>query len=268
MAQMEQTAAAGTESRFPAGTFAPAPRRASMSALVFAQAKMESILFLRHGEQLLLSMVIPIAMLIGVNYLPFINLDDGLRRSFPMVLAVAVMSAGFTGQAIAVAFDRRYGALKRMGASALPRWTIIVGKICAVVVTVAIQTIVLGSIALILGLTVSPLDILCIVVFLLVGTATFTALGLLLGGTLGSELVLALANLVWFALMGCAAIVMMEPSIPEGPHSLMMLIPSVALTEGFIQALHGSFDVFAAVVLAAWAAVGSWAATKLFSFTA
>ena len=136
------------DSRFAPGTFTPQPRRASTTKLVSAQARMETLLFLRHGEQQLLSMVIPIAMLIGFTLMPFLDLDDPIARLFPMVLAVAVMSAGFTGQAIAVVFDRRYGALKRMGASALPKWAIIAGKACAVVVVVLLQTLVLGAIAM------------------------------------------------------------------------------------------------------------------------
>lgn len=35
----------------------------------------------------------------------------------PGILALAVMSTAFTGQAIATGFDRRYGVLKRLGAS-------------------------------------------------------------------------------------------------------------------------------------------------------
>lgn len=37
-------------------------------------------------------------------------------------MSLAVIATAFTGQAIAVAFDRRYGALKRLGATALPVW--------------------------------------------------------------------------------------------------------------------------------------------------
>ncbi|AGL26940.1 putative unidentified antibiotic-transport integral membrane ABC transporter [Mycobacterium tuberculosis CAS/NITR204] len=46
----------------------------------------------------------------------------------PVIMALAVISTAFTGQAIAVAFDRRYGALKRLGATPLPVWGINAGK--------------------------------------------------------------------------------------------------------------------------------------------
>lgn len=254
-------------SRFTPGTFTPNPRRATTGQLIAAQAAIETKLFLRHGEQLLLSMVIPIAILIGMHFVPFIHLDDPLGRSLPMVLAVAVMSAGFTGQAIAVTFDRRYGALKRMGASALPTWTIIVGKICAVAVTVILQTLILGAIAYLLGFHAPAAGIGMGILFLILGTAAFTSLGLLLGGTLGSEVVLALGNLLWFVLMAIAAIVTMEPDMSEAPRAILTLIPSVAMTQGLIDAFHGTANFFAAGVIIAWAAVGTWLATRHFKFT-
>ena len=39
----------------------------------------------------------------------------------PGVLALAVMSTAFTGQAIATGFERRYGVLRRLGTTPLPR---------------------------------------------------------------------------------------------------------------------------------------------------
>ena len=117
---------------FQPGTFSPAPQRASIGAMVRAQALIEAKLFLRHGEQQLLSMIIPLALLIGLTLVPVLDDADPVQRVFPFTLAIAGMSAGFTGQAIAVAFDRRYGALKRIGASGVPAWTIIVGKVVAV----------------------------------------------------------------------------------------------------------------------------------------
>ncbi len=119
-----------------------------------------------------------------------------------MVLAVASTSSGFTGQAISLAFDRRYGALKRTGASGVPAWTIIAGKIAAVFSMVVLQVVVLGGVAFLLGLRVGLSGIVLALFTLVLGVASFTALGLLLGGTLSSEMVLAVANLIWFILMG------------------------------------------------------------------
>ena len=106
-------------------------------------------------------------------------------------MALAVISTAFTGQAIAVAFDRRYGALKRLGATALPVWGIIAGKSLAVVAVVFLQSILLGAIGFALGWRPPIAGLALGAVIIALGTAAFAALGLLLGGTLRAEIVLA-----------------------------------------------------------------------------
>ena len=142
--------------RFPAGAFSPAPRPAPITTILAAQSRLELKLLLRNGEQLLLTMFIPITVLIGLSLLP---VDTGLGATVgeradvmvPAIMTVAIMSTAFTGQAIAVGFDRRYGALKRLGATPIPRWGIIAGKSIAVAVVVALQAVILGAIGLALG---------------------------------------------------------------------------------------------------------------------
>ena len=51
------------ESLFPAGTFTPGPRPAAVPRMLAAQFALELKLLLRNGEQLLLTMFIPITLL-------------------------------------------------------------------------------------------------------------------------------------------------------------------------------------------------------------
>ena len=137
---------------FPAGTFTPNPRPAAVPKMLAAQFSLELKLLLRNGEQLLLTMFIPITLLVGLTLLPLGSFGDNRAATFvPVIMALAVISTAFTGQAIAVAFDRRYGALKRLGATALPVWGIIAGKSAAVVTVVFLQAIILGAIGFALG---------------------------------------------------------------------------------------------------------------------
>lgn len=257
------------QERFSAGTFTPAPKLAKSSRIVAAQAKIEALLFLRHGEQQLLSMVIPVAMLVGLSLFRINDLSDPVQHMFPMTLAVAVMGAGFTGQAIAVAFDRRYGALKRIGASGVPTWALIGGKVAAVAVVVVLQVLVLSITAMLLGWHPTIGAVPGGIIMLLLGVTTFTSFGLLLGGTLSSEMVLALANTIWFILLGTAVYVtMMGDSLAVIPRYALMLIPSVALSEGFHSAVTGSgINMWSLAVLIVWTFFGVVAARKLFRFT-
>ena len=110
----------------------PDCRPNSVPRMLIAQYGLELKLLLRNGEQLLLTMFIPITLLVGLTVLPLGDFGDNRVAVFvPAIMALAVISTAFTGQAIAVAFDRRYGALKRLGATPLPVWGIIAGKALA-----------------------------------------------------------------------------------------------------------------------------------------
>ena len=191
--------------RFAPGTFTPDPRPASVPKMLAAQFGLELKLLLRNGEQLLLTMFIPITLLVGLTLLPLGSFGPNRAATFvPAIMALAVISTAFTGQAIAVAFDRRYGALKRLGATALPVWGIIAGKSLAVVTVVFLQSILLGAIGFALGWRPDIAGLVLGAAIIALGTAGFAALGLLLGGTLRAEIVLAVANLLWFVFAGWA----------------------------------------------------------------
>ncbi|MCV7215330.1 ABC transporter permease [Mycobacterium crocinum] len=253
---------------FPAGTFSPDPRPSTVPRMLAAQYGLELKLLLRNGEQLLLTMFIPITLLIGLTLLPLGSFGAHRVAVFvPAIMALAVISTAFTGQAIAVAFDRRYGALKRLGATALPVWGIIAGKSLAVVTVVFLQALLLGGIGLALGWRPNPFGLLLGAAVIALGTAGFAAMGLLLGGTLRAEIVLAVANLLWFVFAGLGALTLETSAIPRGLAWVARLTPSGALTEALTRAMSLSVDWFGIAVLAAWGAVSALAALRWFRFT-
>ena len=254
--------------RFAPGTFTPDPRPATVPKMLAAQFALELKLLLRNGEQLLLTLFIPITLLVGLTLLPFGSFGSNRAATFvPAIMALAVISTAFTGQAIAVAFDRRYGALKRLGATALPVWGIIAGKSLAVVTVVFLQSIVLGAIGFALGWRPHIVGLMLGAVIIALGTAGFAAMGLLLGGTLRSEIVLAVANLLWFVFAGLGALTLEGQAVPEAVRWAARLTPSGALTEALTQAMSLSVDWFGIAVLAAWGAVSALCALRWFRFT-
>ena len=254
--------------RFAEGTFTPRPQPNTPSKMLAAQTAMELKLLLRNGEQLLLTMFIPVTLLIGLSLLPIGDLGDArVDRVLPAVMMVAVMSTAFTGQAIAVGFDRRYGALKRIGATALPKWGIIAGKSAAVGIVVVLQSVLLGAIGLALGWRPSLVDLMIGAIVIALGTVMFATLGLLLGGTLRAEIVLALANIVWFVLLGIGSVVVLGEVIPDVLAHLLRIVPSGALTLALESAAAGAFDWLSIVSLAVWTVIGGTAAARWFRFT-
>ena len=117
---------------------------------------------LRNGEQLLLAVVIPVLVLIGgVTAGEHLELDLDVSRPLvdiftPGVIALAVLSTSFTSLAIATGFERRYGVIKRLGSSPLPRSGLLAGKVLALLMVQLVQVIVIGGVGQALGWTPEP----------------------------------------------------------------------------------------------------------------
>src|SRR5580658_10626993 len=111
--------------------FRPEPGAAPLPVMVAAQAAQETRQLLRNGEQLTLTLIIPLLLLAAFSLEPLIDFGGGYTRIdflTPGVIALAVMSTAFTSQAIATGFERRYGVLKRLGATPLSRGGLIAAK--------------------------------------------------------------------------------------------------------------------------------------------
>lgn len=256
-------------SRFPAGTFTPAPGAGKRITMLFTQARTETTLAMRNGEQVLLTLLIPLALLIGLTVLTFIPLTGHRVDSIaPRIIALAIMSSAFTSQAISLGFDRRYGVLKRLAATAIPRWLIVGGRMTSAVAVVVIQLVILCVVAAILGWHPHATGIGWAVLLVVLGTLAFGALGVLLGGSLRAEIVLALANVIWFVLLlaGGAGI---ASSVHNGVGDTMLLLPSGALAEGLYTALgNGTAPLWeCAVSLLVWGGIAAAIATRTTKLT-
>jgi len=250
---------------FPAGTFTPAPGRGRTGHMLLVHTRTEAVLTLRNSEQILLTLLIPVALLVGLTVLDIFDVPEPRIDSVtPRILALAVMSSAFTGQAIALGFDRRYGVLKRLAATALPRWLLVTGRSTAALVVVAVQLVVLGLVAALLGWAPQLAGIIWALLLVVLGTLAFGALGVLLGGALKAEIVLALANLVWFVLLLAGGIVVPASTMPGVLADLVPLLPSGALADGLRTALvDGAFPGFGPLaVLAGWGAAAGLLATR------
>lgn len=254
--------------RFAPHTFSNPSPPAPMRKMVAAQTRMELALFLRNGEQLLVALVIPVAVLFALTAIELGAVPEPrIDYAITVVLTLSVMGTAFTGQAIAVGFDRRYGALKRLGGTPLPPAVVIVGKIMATLALVAGQSLLLGGLAAALGWRPDASGLGVSVLMLVLGSVAFASMGLLLGGTLKAEIVLALANLIWFFLIGASGLAIGVAAVPQWLHDVLMVIPSYALTESLITAAGGGFPAIASLVLIAWTVVCGGLAVRYFSFT-
>lgn len=244
---------------------APNPRAAPLATMIRRQALMEIKLLLRNGEQLVLTLLIPILLLVlGTRADRLIDLGSGepIDIIAPGVFTLAIMSTAFTSLAIATGFERRYGVLKRLGTTPLPRGALIAAKVIGVAVVELVQLLVLAGIALALGWSPHAAGWVWLPVLAFLGTAAFGALGMLLAGTLRAEATLALANFIYVVLLVGGAVIVPADRFPGPLERFVEFLPSGALGEGLRDAFAtGAPSITAVVVLAGWAVVvGIWSA--------
>jgi ABC-2 type transport system permease protein len=252
------------------GTFTPRPGSAPLGRQILVQSRMETRLLLRNGEQLLLAVVIPLIVLVsGIFAADKVGLEfshSAVDTLTPGVLALAVMSTAFTSLAISTGFERRYGVLKRLGASPLPRSGLLAGKVGALLFVELLQVVVIGAVAVALGWSppLSPAALLGLLGCALLGTAAFASLGLFVAGVLRAEATLAAANLIYLLLMAGGALVF--PTSTYGPAGAALAwLPSGALGNGMRSVfLDGAFPVLPLLVLVAWAAIGTVLTARTF----
>lgn len=245
----------------------PAPGAAPPTRRVLGHARTEALLLVRNGEQLLLALVIPIALLVLGRILG--GRFGDLSMLAPSVLALAVWSSAFTSVAISTGFERRYGVLERLAATPLGRGGLLTGKALATSAVVLGQLVVIAVVAVALGWrpAFTPLSGLLAVVAVALAGVAFSGLALALAGRLRAEATLALANVVYVLLLAAGALVLPLDRYPAGLQSVIALLPTAALGEGLRAYAVGSVLLWPLLSLVIWCGLGLLAAWKGFRWT-
>lgn len=232
---------------------------------VRAQARFEAEILVRNGEQILVALVLPVLALLALVASPYPELPEPrIALVAPGVLALAVVSTAFTGQAIQTGFDRRYGVLRLLATSPVGTDGLLAGKALAVAGVVVGQLLVLGLIAAVAGWRPDPMGLLVTPVSGALGVWVFVALALLLAGVLRAEAVLAVANLVWVLLAGAGGLLLPGDTV-GGLDAVVRWLPSGALGNAFRDGLTGAgIPLVPWLVLVAWGVVLSLAVVRTF----
>jgi ABC-2 type transport system permease protein len=222
---------------------------------------MELRLTARRGENVLVTIVIPVVVLLFFTTVGIVQSGEQRPVDFllPGTLALAVIATSMVNLGIATAYERNYGVLKRLGGSPLTRGGLLAAKMGTVLVVEIAQVVLLIAIAIaVLGWSAGPgASVIVFVASLLVGTAAFAGLGLLLAGALRAEATLALANGLFIAFLLLGGIVIPVSHLPEPLATVASWLPAAALADAFRGALgSGDADLARSLgVLLAWAVV-------------
>lgn len=225
---------------------------------IFLQLKSELRVLLRNGEQLLLTLIIPVVLLTffgTVDILPTGG-DDQLNFLVPGVLSVAIMSTAMVSMGIATGFERSYLVLKRLGATPLSRFELVMAKVLSVFIVEMVQAVVLLPIGVALGWRPHGSTWPLAIVAVLGGTAAFGGIGLLLAGRLRAEINLAAQNGLYLVLLLLGGTIIARDSLPETLGSVSRALPSSALADALRASLNGSGALLSPLlVLAVWGIV-------------
>ena len=225
--------------------FRPAPTAAPRLAMVRRHAVTEATLILRNGEQLVVALVIPLALLVfGHAAGGRFGLDE--QHAAPNVLALALWSSCFTSLAISTAFERRYGVLERLAATPLGRGGLLAGKALGITLIATGQFLLLGV----------PLAMF-----------VFANLAVAMAGFLRAEATLALANLVYLVGLVAGGIMWPVSSFPPALQPLIAALPTGALGEVLRHWSAGGTSWTSLLVLAVWTVLAHLLARKAFRWT-
>lgn len=238
---------------------------APSSTRVLAQARFEAEILLRNGEQLLVSLVLPAMAMIALVASPYPALPEPrVALVAPGVLALAVVSTAFTGQAIQTAFDRRYGVLRFLATTPVGTDGLLAGKAVAVGAVALVQLVALGALGFGLGWRPDLLGLILSPITAVLGVWVFVALALLIAGALRAEAVLAVANLVWVLLAGVGGLLLPGDTI-GGLDAIVRWLPSGALGDALRDGLTGAgVPLLPWAILVLWGAVLSLAVLRTF----
>jgi ABC-2 type transport system permease protein len=242
-----------------------------MSALL-AYLRVELALTARRGDSVLLIVAIPLLLLVffsAVDVLPLPDgVDDPVDFLAPGVLALAVLSTGMVQTAIGVAFERQYGVLERLGTTPLGRGRLLAAKLAAILVIEVVQVVLIGAVALLLGWDPSWESGTAVGAVVL-GTAAFGGLGMLMAGRLRGEVTLAAANGLYLVLLLLGGMLVPLSELPDALATVAEALPAAALADLLHAAAGGAGGRSGDwAVLAGWAVAAPAAAALTFRWRA
>jgi ABC-2 type transport system permease protein len=233
---------------------------------LFAQARAETMLQLRRGENLIVTLAIPLGILVFFAKVDAVSTDFAHPVDFlvPGVLSLAVMAAAMVSLGIATGFERRYGVLKRLGSTPLSRGGLLVAKTATVLALEILQILLVVLVGVAIGWHV-PAGIFAAVGLLLVGTVAFAGIGMLMAGTLRAEANLAAANGLFLVLLFLGGMAYPLAKLPTVMQDLAKALPAAALSETVRSVLAAqAFPAGEFAVLVAWAVAAPLLAARYF----
>ncbi len=242
-----------------AGSSAASPARR-----VWAQAVFDTGNLLRNGENLLLTLVIPVAVLLLALMTP-LGGERSEAQSLVAALSLAVLATAFTSQAISTGFDRRYGVLRMLGLSPLGVRGLLLARALVSLLVIAGQSLLLVVLTGVVGgwWPDDAAQLLQAGLGVVLAVWALNAWALLLAGALRAEATLAVANAVFLLLMFGGGLIIPADSLPWSAFTAWL--PTGALVDAMTEPVLAWLPL---LVLVLWGSVGTLLASRFFRWQA
>jgi ABC-2 type transport system permease protein len=237
-------------------------------SLLATQLRAELRVMARNGEQLLLIIVIPLALLLFFGNVDVLTTSDQGPVSFlvPGILALAIMSTAMVSLGIATGFERQYLVLKRLGATPLGRPRLIMAKTIAVAIIEIVQLFAVVLVAMAMGWSPPNAAWPAMLGASVLGTCAFAGLGLTLSGFLRAEVNLAAQNGLYLFLLLTGGMIIDSASLPGPLENVARVLPAANLADVLRQSIGegGQYGSTAWIVLGTWAMGAPLVAARTF----
>jgi ABC-2 type transport system permease protein len=238
--------------------------------LAWRQYRLERRMFWRNPSAAFFNFLLPLLFLTGGGIILSGNQHD-LDKLVPSIAGLSVLSTTFTALAYNVVYLRERGVLKRVRGTPLPTASYLGGLLANAITNAALQiAIVVLAGRLLMGIG-WPRDWAQLAVFVIVGVACLSALGVAFAHLIPNfESTAAYVNAVFLPVVFISFYVFDSSTAPAFLRNIAEALPLKPLIDGLSAAivsgsdLGGNLDALAIVAL--WGVFGGYFAVRGFSW--
>ena len=242
------------------------------------QTAFDLLIFRRNPAGAFFTVILPLIFLVIFTSM-FGNeeMSNGVRLAtlyVPGILSLAVISATTVNLAITMTSRRERGMLKRVRGTPIPSWVFIASQaLTGLTISMLMTVVIIGIGRLAYDVSLNLDSVPSLIITIIVGAASFSALGLALTSiTPSEEAAPAVTNAIMLPLYFISDVFIPGDQVPDTISTIASIFP----VQHMSKALQESFDPFIDgspwpwqhwLVIAAWGVLGTVVAATTFRWT-
>lgn len=242
----------------------------SLLRLLVRQVRAEHRAFWRNPASAFFTFAFPLVFMLILNTVFASSGGEGEIAFYtPAIIAFSMVNAGFTTLAMNISIARDEGILKRVHGTPLPTWVYLLARVVlSVAMGLVLSAIVAGFGAVAFGVPFPWQQLPLVLLTLVVGGATFCALGLAVAGLVPSASAApAVVNAIALPLLFISnTFISIQDGILVTVGNLFPIRPFADSLQALWNTGSGTFDPFDLVFVAAWGVAGLLVAIRTFTW--